>query len=669
MRDFRLARERRRRHEEADEVLLLIALRRQGRRRVPPGPKEIKRGLVAALVLALAAAAVIAVTTAAVVPSVIESTCKSTRLHPIQLGQNSLVYASDGSLLGVIPSVQNRQPLKLWQMSRWLAPATVAIEDRRFWEHGALDYHAILRAAWRDLTAGEAMQGASTITQQLARNLYLGSREQTLSRKVKEACLALKLQQHLTRRAILAGYLNVVYYGNHAYGAQAAAETYFSRKASELTLPQAALIAGLPQAPSTYDPFAHPRRARIRRNEVLAALFEQAKITPKQYRWARAQPLQLRPSGLYKTIRQPYFFGYVQQQLVDRYGREAVRAGGLKVKTTIDPHLEVLANNAMHRILREHRDPSAALVAIDPSTGAIRAMAVDVPSGRRLKFNLATQGRRQAGSAFKPFVLATAMQRGISLATAYSGPPALTIPDRRCLGPNWTPWDVHNYADEAAGTMNLVDATAHSVNTIFAQLVLQVGPASVVATAHRMGITSRLLPVCSITLGSQAVTPLEMASAYATLAARGIHRAPNALAEVRGPRGGKLPPASSGGTRALGQNAADLVTYALQRVVQAGTGRAAGFGRPAAGKTGTAENYQDAWFCGFVPQLAACVWVGYPRAEIPLVNVEGLPEVFGGSLPAEIWHGFMAPAVARLPALGFARPSLPGAAATPGPTG
>ncbi len=668
MRDFRLSRERRRRHEEADEVLLLIALRRQGRRRVPPGPREIRRGLIAAVVLVLAAAAVIGVTTAAVVPSVIESTCKSTRLRPIRLGQNSLVYASDGSLLGVIPSVQNRQPLKLWQMSRWLAPATVAIEDRRFWEHGALDYHAILRAAWRDLTAGEAMQGASTITQQLARNLYLGSRQQTLDRKVKEACLALKLQQHLTRRAILADYLNVVYYGNHAYGVQAAAETYFSRKASELTLPQAALIAGLPQAPSSYDPFARPRKARARRNEVLAALREQGAITRAQYRWAASQRLRLKPSGLYRTIRQPYFFGYVQQQLLERYGSEAVRAGGLKVKTTIDPHLEVLANNAMHRILRKRGDPSAALVAIDPSTGDIRAMAVDVPSGRRLKFNLATQGHRQAGSAFKPFVLATAMQRGISPLTAFSGPPALTIPDRRCLGQNG-PWDVHNYADESTGTMNLVDATAHSVNTIFAQLVIEVGPSNVVSTAHRMGITSRLLPVCSITLGTQAVTPLEMANAYATFAARGIHRAPNALAEVRGPRGGRLPLPSARGKRVLGQNASDLVTYALRRVVEAGTGTAAGFGRPAAGKTGTAENYQDAWFCGFVPQLAACVWVGYPRAEIPLRNVEGLSEVFGGSLPAEIWHGFMAPAVARLPALKFARPFLPRTVAIPGPTG
>jgi penicillin-binding protein 1A len=284
-------------------------------------------------------------------------------------------------------------------------------------------------------------------------------------------------------------------------------------------------------------------------------------------------------------------------------------------------------------------------------------MAVDVPSGRRLQFNLAAQGHRSAGSAFKPFVLAAAMEQGISPYATFSGPPELVIDDRRCYTNN-QPWDVHNYADEQAGTMTLLDATAHSVNTIFAQLVTQVGPDQVVSLAHAVGISSPLLPVCSITLGSQPVSPLEMADGYATFAARGIHHPPQALQLVKLPNGQTEHPSAGAVTRALPQNDADLVTYALQGVVQFGTGTAAALGRPVAGKTGTAENFQDAWFCGYVPQLTTCVWVGYPQAEIPLQNIEGLAGVFGGSLPAEIWHDFMSGAVATLPVLDFATPDF-----------
>jgi penicillin-binding protein 1A len=386
-------------------------------------------------------------------------------------------------------------------------------------------------------------------------------------------------------------------------------------------------------------------------------LLQQGDITRAQFRWASSRPLGLQPGQRYTTIRQPTFFGYVQQELAARFGDAAVRSGGLRVRTTIDPRLENLANRALRTFLRSRNDPAAALVAIDPANGHVRAMAVAVPSGQRLKFNLASQGHRQAGSAFKPFVLATAMEQHVSLLASFSGPESLTIPDRACEGPSG-PWDVHNYADESAGTMDLLHAVAHSVNTIFAQLVVAVGPRNVVATAHRMGIASPLKPVCSITLGSQAVTPLEMTDAYATLAARGVHHPPEALAEVRGPTGDTLDVATPGGRRALGQNASDLVTYALQRVIAYGTGTAAALGRPAAGKTGTAEGYRDAWFCGYVPQLATCVWLGYPHAEVPLLNVEGFPEVFGGSLPAEIWHEFMAPAVEGLPALSFPIPNF-----------
>jgi penicillin-binding protein 1A len=640
---------------QPDDDLELIAARRRLRRRGRPRRRRrLGLGLLALGPLVVAGLLAGGVWSAA---GYVASTCSLDSLRPIRLGANSFVFASDGTLLGSIPSSQNRQPLRLRQMTKWVPQATVAIEDRRFWQHGALDYVGIARAAWENLASGAFVQGASTLTQQLARNLYIGEEQTRIRRKIVEACLAIKLEERLTKRQILAEYLNTVYYGNHAYGIEAAAQTFFSRHASELNLPQAALLAGLPQAPSLYDPLRDPRAALRRRDEVLAAMLAARAITPAAYRWARNVGLRLKPTSIYTKIRLPYFFGYVENQLVRHYGADTVRSGGLRVTTTIDPRLQSLAERAQRAVLRSREDPSSALVAIDPRTGDVRAMAVWVPSGRRLQFNLASQGHRTAGSAFKPFTLATAMEQGISLYSTFTGPPAMTIPDRRCEGPGG-PWDVHNYADESAGTMDLVSATAHSVNTIFAQLVTKVGPDRVAALAHRMGITSRLQAVCSITLGSQPVSPLEMTNAYATLAARGVHRPPQALRRVRLPNGKLARPSTGKARRALSQNAADQVVYALQAVVRYGTGTAAALDRPVAGKTGTAENFQDAWFCGFVPQLATCVWIGYPRAEIPLLDVEGVSGVTGGSLPAQIWHQFMTGATARLPVLDFPRPDL-----------
>jgi penicillin-binding protein 1A len=637
------------RYLDVDAAALGMNRRRRRRRR---GPKHLLLIGVAVGVLLVAAIAAAGVTgTMAVF-----SSCSLSKLRPISLGQNSFVYASDGTMLGAVPATTNRQPLKLWQESPWLVKGTVAIEDRRFYQHGGVDYVAIARAVVADLKAGRIVQGGSTITQELVRNLYIGSHERTLTRKLQEACLANKLAGRLTKQQILAAYLNNVFYGRHAYGAQAAAQTYFSRSARSLTLPQAALLAGLPQAPSVFDPFVRPDAARARRNEVLRAMLAQHDINWLQYRWAKRRPIVLHAGTLYSQINHPDFFGYAERELVRLYGKRRVEAGGLQVETTIDPRLQAAARRAISSHLPKRTDPGAALVAIDPRNGAIRAMVSYLPGGRKLQFNLATQSGRQAGSAFKPFVLATALNQGISLNTYFSGPPAMTIPDTRC-STNGQLWDVHNFADESAGTMNLVDATAHSVNTIFAQLVDKVGPTNVVHVAHMMGIRSPLQSVCSITLGSQAVNPLEMTDAYATLAARGIHHPAQALAVVRGPRGVVLGGLDPAGARALPQSTADQVTYALEHVIESGTGTAASIGRPAAGKTGTAENYQDAWFCGFVPQLTTCVWVGYPGREVSLENIEGFPQVFGGSIPAEIWHDFMTSALWRQPALDFAMPS------------
>jgi len=586
------------------------------------------------------------------------------------VGRDSFVYADNGMRLGAVPTTRNREPVAIERMSPWLPTATVEIEDRRFWKRGALDYGAIARAALADLKAGRVVQGGSTLAQQYVRNRYLAGHRTTLGRKLKEACLAVELERAWSKRRILQAYLNTVFYGQSAYGAQAAAWTYFSRSARNLTLPQAALLAGLPQAPSDYDPFRNPKAARARRNEVLAAMHSAGAISAAQFQAAAASPLQLHPGRRYSSVRAAPFFNYVLRTLARRYGGRE-QHGGLHVDTTLDPRLQGLAENAIAGWLSSPSDPAGVLVAIDPRNGAIRAMAVDVPGGAPMRFNLATQSHRQAGSAFKVFTLTAAMEQGVSLNSVWQGPPSLTIPNRRCLNANG-PWVVHNYADETAGTMTLAQAIAHSVNTIFAQVVMRVGPAHVVDVAHRMGIRSPLKPVCSITLGPEGVSPLEMTTAFATLAARGIRHGAHALQKVTLPTGRVIGRLRTRGKRALARSVADHVTYALSGVVRGGTGVAANPGRPAAGKTGTAEGFKDAWFCGYVPQLAACAWIGYPHAEITMQNIDGFAQVVGGSIPARIWHDFMVPALSTEPVQALpgvpTYPTLTPTYPTPAPT-
>jgi penicillin-binding protein 1A len=638
------------------DLAALIALRRARlRRHRKPRRRPFLLAIAVVSVLSVAAVAAAAFTGRAYV----FGSCDLASLRPVALGSNSFLFARDGSLLGVIPSVTNRQPLRLDKMSPWLPKATVAIEDNRFWQHGALDYQGIARALYKDVDAGRIVEGGSTITQQLVRNLYIGKSERTIARKVKEACLAQKLSQQWTKKQILAAYLNEVFYGRHAFGAQAGAQTFFSTSAKRLTLAQAALLAGLPQAPSVYDPVKHPDVALLRRNEVLRAMLGDRSITRAQYTVAVASPVGLQPGTLYSAQRHPNFFGWAAQELVDKFGERRVQAGGLQVRTTLDPRMQEAARASVAGVMREKHDPAAALVAIEPRTGAVRAMISYLPDGRTMKFNLATQSTRFAGSSFKPMALAAAIEQGVSVNTGLSGPSSLTITDPKC-STNGVPWTVHNYADESGGYMNLLDATAHSVNTIYAQLADIIGPENVVRTAHKLGITSHLAPVCSIALGTQAINPLEMTDAYATFAARGVHRDPQAFELVRGPNGGTLGKLDAPGAQAIQRNTADLVTYALQGVVSHGTGTAAYFGRPAAGKTGTAEDFTDAWFCGYVPQLAACVWIGYPKAEISLYGVEGWSAVFGGSLPAMIWNRFMSQAVRHMPVKDFAYPQFTG---------
>jgi penicillin-binding protein 1A len=569
--------------------------------------------------------------------------------HARSLGRESFVYASDGARLGAVPTSANREVVPLARMGRWLPAATVAIEDRRFWQRrSALDYEAIVRAALANLHAGRTVQGGSTLTQQLARDRYLRDRRPVLSRKLREACLAIELGRRMPKRLILQSYLDGAFYGHHAYGVQAAARTYFSRPARRLSLAQAALVAGIPQAPSLFDPLRHPVAARRRRDEVLLALSAAHRISPARAASARARGLHLRPGARYRHVREPAFFDPARRELVHRFGRRRTRAGGLRATTTLSPRLQRLAQGALDEWLRAPGDPAGALVAIDPATGAVRALAVRAPGRPPLRFNLATQSRRQAGSTFKTFTLAAAMESGIPLSSVWHGPSALTVRDPRCRT-GTQPWVVHNFADETAGTMTLREATASSVNTIFAQVALRTGLSHVVDVAQRMGITSPLEPVCSITLGPEGVSPLEMTDAFATLAARGVHHPARFLERVTAPGGRVLARLRGRGRPALAPSASDRVTLALTGVVRRGTGVAAAFGRPAAGKTGTAQAFKDAWFCGYVAQLAACAWIGHPEAERPMGPVDGFAQVVGGSVPARIWRTFMQPAVAPWP--------------------
>jgi penicillin-binding protein 1A len=573
--------------------------------------------------------------------------CSLSSLKPIDIGQTSFLYAADGSLLGSIPAQRHRQPVHLRAVSHWMQSATVAVEDRRFYSNNGVDYEAIARAFWRDVTSHKVIQGGSTLTQQLVRNLYIGNTGRTFSRKVKEACLAIKLGQKWTKKKILEAWLNNVYFGSSAYGIEAASEIYFSKHASQLNLKEAALLAGLPQAPSTYDPFVDPNAAIDRRDEVLRAMLDTGAINDYQYRTVmKDRSPHLHPGQLYSTIREPYFFSYVIDQLVAAYGANTVREGGLQVSTTIDPRLQRAAEHAITDTLNLRTDPASALVAIDPRTGAIRAMNAVTPGQVGNQFNLAVQARRQPGSTFKTFVLTAAVAQGINPASSYY----VSAPFEYQPSPAVPAWNVTTYDHSYVGWISVEQATLRSDNTVYAQLTLDVGPANVAAMAHRLGIQSPLAPVPSIGLGTLGVSPLEMASAYATLSAGGVYSRPMAITKVVLP-GGKTDDEAGWGKparkRVIPEGVAYVVTKILEENVLYGTGAAAYFGRPAAGKTGTTDNHADAWFVGYTPTLDAAVWVGYPQGEVPMTSVHGIA-VAGGTFPAQIWHKFMQPALGSL---------------------
>ncbi|MGZ8783808.1 MAG: transglycosylase domain-containing protein, partial [Gaiellaceae bacterium] len=643
-------------HGADDEI---YARRRRKRKRV--ARKSHRRR---AVVFALAAVvALLFVVAGAAVTGVATfgASCDLNSLQQVEIGSNTFIYAADNSRLGVIPAERNRQPVPLERITPWMPKATVAIEDRRFYSHDGVDVEGIARALWKNVNAGHVVEGGSTITQQLVRNLYIG-REQTVERKVKEACLALKLDKARTKDWILATYMNQVYYGNLAYGIEAAAQTYFSKNASELNLPEAALLAGMPQAPSDYNPFSKKDVATARRNQVLRALLNEGKIDRGQYDWAVSRGLGLKAGRLYKEIREPDFFGYVRDQLIAQYGAGTVRSGGLKVYTTIDPRFQRAAQKAIRDTLYESDDPAAGVISINPKNGAIRAMTAVFPGNKKNQFNLLSQARRQSGSTFKTFVLAAAVEKGINPdTTSYLSSPFYYRPDPsgNCEDGSW--WCVETYGHSYLGWTSISRATLSSDNTVYAQLTLDVTPEAVAKMATKLGVRSALdvdgAFVPSIGLGALEVSPLDMASAYATLAAGGIYSEPMAIRKVILPTGedkqaGWGKPKRK---RVISDGVADAVTRILEQNIDYGTGTGADFGQPAAGKTGTTEEHSDAWFCGYTPRLGTTVWVGYPRGKIPMVSVHGI-SVSGGTFPAQIWRLFMSSAIGQLEPVEFPEP-------------
>jgi penicillin-binding protein 1A len=562
--------------------------------------------------------------------------------------QTTMIYDSRGRLIAQLHGAVDRIQVPSARLPVFLKEATVAVEDKRFYHHHGVDFQAIVRAALADLRAGRAVQGGSTITEQYVKNAYLGGND-TLRRKVQEAILAWELEDQWSKDRILTAYLNTVYYGNGAYGAQAAAQTYFHKDVSHLTLAQAALLAGLPQDPAAYSPIYDPADAVARRDLVLQDMAGQGYITQAQGRSAMKAKLRVfrsMPPGELPAA--AYFIDYVVQQLVARYGARETFEGGLRVHTTLDLRMQQDALQAMKGILPA--GPAGALVSIDPTNGFIRAMTTTL-DWRTTKFDLAWQAHRQLGSAMKPFALVAAVEAGANPATTYYTSQPLHI----FLGPQAVPpvWDVATFSNTYAGRINLVNATWQSDNTVFAQLALDLGPAKIVAVAHAMGIQSPLTPWPSIVLGTEVVDPLEVADAYATLANEGIRYAPQAISKVVF-ASGDVARAKVRGKRVVPAGVAYVVDSILQGNTRYGTAAAmpSYYTGTAAGKTGTTSNSADAWFCGFNPKLATAVWMGYPQAEIPM------PGVQGATYCVPIWGTYYNLVFGKQTIAGFAQPAV-----------
>ena len=556
---------------------------------------------------------------------------------------DTVVYASNGrTVLAVLRGDESRVLVETEEIAPIMRQAIVSVEDQRFFDHNGIDLRGIGRALWADMRHQSIVEGGSTITQQFVKNAYIRN-EKTIARKVREAALAWQLEQRWSKDRILTAYLNTIYFGNGAYGIQQAARTYFKKDASDLKLPESALLAGIPSDPARYDPVTNPRKAEARRRQVLTLMLAQSKITPRDFARADGAPM---PQS--DDVRLPgtrgkglYFVNYVKDQLVEKYGAGRVFGGGLRVTTTIDLTLQDRARLAIEKVLANPDGPAAALVAMDPRTGAVKAM-FGGRNFRESEFNLAAQAERQPGSAFKPIVLSTAMRAGIS-------PQTELVSKKVSIDAGDRIWNVTNYDHTYLGSVTLARAMVSSDNSVYAQLTDLVGPKAIVETAHALGISSPLDAYFSIGLGSLAVNPLEMARAYATLANDGrrvdgslLGDRPRVVERVERIRSGKVEENAPQPTRVLEEGQAEVITGILGDVVRFGTGRRAAVpGVSIAGKTGTTDNYGDAWFVGYTPDLVVAVWVGYPDKLRPMLTEFGGEPVTGGTLPAMIWKRFV----------------------------
>src|SRR5918993_3846877 len=532
-----------------------------------------------------------------------------------ELAQTSLVYDTNGRVVDQLYGVQNRFVVPLDEVDPTLRQAIISIEDHRFYEHRGLDFEAIGRAAVENISTLSIQEGGSTLTQQLIKNTYIAQQQRLIpsfERKYVEASLAWQYEKGHTKHEILEQYLNTVYFGSNAYGAEAAAKTYFNKDAADLTLSDSALLAGIINLPGVYDPFIDPESAKERRNVVLHKMLEYGYITKKEHDGAVSSKLELSRGRIQYQNDNEYFLDAVRREIAEEYGDDMLYEGGLEIHTTLDPDLQAMASEAVDTIVNpEAGDPSASLVSIDPSTGAVRAM-VGGSDFDEVKFNLATQAHRQAGSSFKSFVYAQAVHEGISPESMYVSK-HLSID----MGEKARPCEIDAYPSTAIGGL-------------------------------RVG-----------------VTPLEMASAYSTFANSGTHMEPYLVQKVMKDQNGKeelVEEHSPFGEEALSKDEAAVVTEALRAVVDRGTASyyhdlEAEIGRPAAGKTGTSNEFIDAWFVGFIPQLSTSVWVGYPNERRSMTNINGLEEINGENYPLDIWSLYMQSAVQKYPVRQFDAPS------------
>jgi penicillin-binding protein 1A len=621
------------------------------------------RPVAVALALALVVGAAAAVPTGMLVAESVKGAAAGLpdldELKPLRQPERTQVYDRNGRLIEVLHDEQDRIVVPLAKVSQQLQQAVIAAEDARFYEHGGVDDRGILRAALANVVEGDVAQGGSTITQQLVRNAYPDLRELSLVRKIKEAALAAQLETRFSKQEILEGYLNRIYFGAGYYGVEAASRGYFNRHASEVSLAQAAMLAGVISQPETAHPREHPERAKALRDAVLARMASLGMVPPADADKARQQPVKVEP--VHKVGgRYPWFVDGLRRQLEQdhRLGKTRERRvrqlfeGGLRIHTTLDRDLQLAAEQAVRNI----RDrlpasgPQVALIAIDPRNGAVRAV-VGGNNYKRHKYNVAVQGRgRQPGSSFKPFVLAAALDAGISPDSVWES--GAFQSDNVC----GAPWKVDNYEGKGRGRIPVREATWRSVNGVYARLMERLCPAKVAEMASRLGV--QLDPAHarapSIALGSAEVRPIEMASAYGTLANMGEYHRPTFVQKVTR-HGRTVVEDRAAGERRISAALAWEVNDILKGVISNGTGTAANIGRPQAGKTGTNQSYRDAWFVGYTPQLAAAVWMGDPDQQTPMLNVNGI-RVTGGSYPAQVWHDFMMAAMVNQEVLDWPRP-------------